>query len=69
MKDGVEIGQAIVEYLKEIYPKSATKSKIFKSIGISSCAGEAWLKTVLAGHEIEVGKKEGHYNTYRYIKE
>lgn len=68
MKDGVEIGDAIVEHLKDIYPRSATKKEIFKAIDISSCSGEAWLQTVLASHDVEMGKKKGRYNTYRYKK-
>ena len=67
MPSGTDIAQSIVNYLKKIYPKSATKSEIFSEIGISGCVGESWIKTLVTAREIEVVGKKGRYNLYRYI--
>ena len=66
MKKGADIGEAIVAYLKKIHPRSATKAEIFSGIGVSGCAGESWLETVVAGREVKISGKKGNYNLYQY---
>ena len=68
MTTGVDVGHAIIGYLKSIYPNSATKSEIFSKIGASGCVGESWLDTLVAGHKIQVSGKKGRFNLYRYNK-
>ena len=69
MSKGTDIAKKIVEYLKEIFPSSATKTEIFSNVGIKGCTGNPWLNTLIASRKIEVSGKKGRYNLYRYNNE
>jgi predicted transcriptional regulator with HTH domain len=60
--------QKIEDYLKQIYPKSATKSEIFKAVGIESCCGGTSLDTLVVRRKIAVSGKKGSSNLYCYKK-
>jgi hypothetical protein len=64
----VDIGKAIRDYLKKIYPHSATKKEILSGIGVSGCAGESWFETLVASREIVMVGKQGRQNLYQYKK-
>jgi hypothetical protein len=59
-----DITQRILDYLKSIYPKSATKKEIFKAVGIASCCGGTSLDTLVVSRKIEVTGKKGSSNLY-----
>ena len=61
-----DITQRIVDYLKQIYPKSATKKEIFAAVGIASCCGGMSLDTLVVRRKIEVAGKKGSSNLYCY---
>ena len=61
-----DITAKIERYLKEIYPKVATKKEIFKAVGIASCCGGTSLDTLVVRRKIEVTGKKGSNNLYRY---
>ncbi len=63
-----DITQKIVDYLKSIYPKSATKKEIFEAVGIASCCGGTSLDTLVVRRKIGVTGKKGSSNLYGYIK-
>jgi hypothetical protein len=63
MTTSTDPADKILEYLKSIYPKSATKEEILKKLGMRGCSEGTWFQTLLASRDIEVtGKK------YRYAK-
>jgi hypothetical protein len=66
MPRGADIAEEIIDYLKGIHPGSATKKEIFSNVGVAGCAGESWIKTLVAGREIEVCGKRGSSNLYCY---
>jgi hypothetical protein len=63
-----DITQKIEDYLKQIYPKNATKKEIFEAVGIASCFGGTSLDTLVVRRKIEVTGKKGSSNLYRYKK-
>lgn len=69
MPKSIEIAEKIVEFLKGIYPNSATKTEILSDVGVKGCTGDPWLKTLVASRKIEVSGKKGRYNLYRYNNE
>jgi len=64
----IDITKSIQDYLKQIYPRSATKAEIFSATGIKGCCGDTSLDTLLVRREIEVTGKKGRCNLYRYKK-
>ena len=61
-----DITQKIIDFLKSIYPKSATKNEIFKEVGIESCCGGTSLDTLVVRRKIQVTGKKGSSNLYSY---
>lgn len=61
-----DIAQRIIDYLKQIYPKSASKKEIFKAVGIESCCGGTSLDTLVVRRKIVVAGKKGSNNLYAY---
>jgi len=59
-----DISQKIEDYLKSIYPKSATKAEIFKAVGLESCFGGTSLDTLVVRRKIVVSGKRGSSNLY-----
>jgi hypothetical protein len=55
-----------VNYLKGIYPKTATKKEIFEAVGIESCCGGTSLDTLVVRRKIVVAGKKGSSNLYSY---
>jgi len=68
MSAGIELAERIKEYLKQIYPDSATKTQIFSKVGVRGCTCDTWLRTLVVRRNIEVSGKKGRYNLYRYKK-
>ncbi len=63
-----DITQRIEDYLKQIYPKSATKAEIFSVVGVASCCGGTPLDSLVVRRKVEVTGKKGSSNLYRYKK-
>lgn len=66
MSKKVKAKTSILEYLKKIYPKSATEKQILQEIGMSSCTCCGALRTLRARDSIEVVGKRGNANLYRF---
>jgi len=64
----IDVTKSVQDYLKRIYPKSATKAEIFSAVRIKGCCGDTSLDTLVVRREIEVSGKKGRYNLYRYKK-
>lgn len=60
-----DITQKVEDYLKQIYPKSATKTEIFAAVGIAGCCGGTSLDTLVVRRKIDVAGKKGSNNLYR----
>jgi hypothetical protein len=61
-----DIAQKIIDYLKQIYPNSATKKQIFVAVGIKGCCGGTSLDALVVRRKIEVAGKKGSSNLYCY---
>jgi hypothetical protein len=65
----INIAETIQDYLKRIYPKSATKAEIFSALGVKGCCGDTSLDTLVVRRIVEVSGKKGRRNLYRYKKD
>ena len=63
-----EIGQRILDCVKEAYPESRTLREISKAVGIQSCSVHPWIDTLLSSRDIEISGKKGRSNLYRFVK-
>ena len=68
MSPRAEIGRQIIEYLKRIYPKTATVSDISRATRLQSCSVHPWLSTLLADRDVEIAGKKGRSNLYRFAR-
>jgi hypothetical protein len=64
----IDIAKSVQDYLKQIYPKSATKAEIFSAVRVKGCCGDTSLDTLLVRRAIEITGKKGRCNLYRYKK-
>jgi len=66
MSRKVQAKVAILDYLKSIYPRSATEKEILKEIGLSGCACSGALRTLRSRGSVEQAGKKGKSNLYKF---
>jgi predicted transcriptional regulator with HTH domain len=66
MERRTDLAERIEEYLRKIYPKSATLSEIAKALHMQSCSADPWISSLVANRQIEMLRKKGRSNLYRF---
>lgn len=62
----VQRANAIVDYLKSIHPRVATKKEILAAIKMPDCSCDRALKTLRSRQHVIVSGKRGNSNLYKY---